>query len=281
MHDVAPENIFGPFTWNNVLLWLLALAGLVSVVGFVVSSIDAAGLLPPWLARWIARNRFGETLKALERLNVRTRWDDERQSILNLLMSRLETPSYLGVLQTMLAKETYTGEIQIGEGRLFTSQGFIDVIGATTRQTAAQQYAQILNTFRLEKGIVDFDLVACPKSGSPILGYEFSRLTEKQLILGKPPGTSAKIKDPYNILGAHIELDFPRDVSLQGKRILLVDDSTTGGSKMLSLVKSLRAAGATVHLALVLFEPQGKDARKSLEKEEVRLFSVMSGPKGN
>jgi hypothetical protein len=71
-----------------------------------------------------------------------------------------------------------------------------------------------------------------------------------------------------------------KQLSLSGKTVLLVDDSTTGGSKMLDLAKALAAAGATVTDALVLFEPQGKGARERLRSSNIQLHSIVDGPVG-
>ena len=280
MNDIKPEIIVGALTWNSAILWVLALAGFVSVIGGLISSFDSSGLLPSRLAKWIARNRLEDTMKALDRLGVRVRWDDKPRSITESVLGQIKEPSYKKQLREMLEHDTYRGHVQVGEARHFSSEDFIDVIGASTNPIAAQQYAQLLNTHRLAEGISNFDAIATPKTGSPILGYEFSKLTDKQMVLGKSPGTSAKITDPRNVLGQHLALDFPKDLELKGKRVLLVDDSTTGGSKMVSLAKALRDAGALVTDALVLFEPKGKDARKSLSEHGITLHSVMHGPTG-
>jgi orotate phosphoribosyltransferase len=271
--DINPDKIIGSLTWSNAILWVLALSGFIFV-------LDSVGLLPERLAKWFARNRLDSTLKALKLLGVRVLWNEE-QKTLSLFESALNElnirePLYKKLLRELLARGTFNGVVHVGQSRQFTSVDFIDVMGASTDSATALQYARLLNTHRSIENITNFDIVATPKSGSPLLGYEFSKLLGKQFVLGCEP----KVEDPNKVMGTHLELDYPKALNLSGQRVLLVDDSTTGGSKMRSLIRSLREADAIVEDALILFEPQGKNAREALKADGVRLHSICTGPSG-
>ena len=90
-----------------------------------------------------------------------------------------------------------------------------------------------------------------------------------------------KGKNYAQIMGDHSILDYPKNLNLTGKVVMLVDDSTTGGRKQIELAKKLRAAGAVVNVSLVLFEPRGKGARDKLSAEGITLHAIIEGPSGN
>ncbi|MBA4054669.1 MAG: hypothetical protein C0490_08160 [Marivirga sp.] len=264
-----PDYFFGDVKFNDIILWILAFSGIVSVA-------DSVGLLPPSWARWLARNRVDSILAAMKKLGVRLVADNyDRRTVTRKIFETLNisTPEYKRRLSHMLTEDTFQSAVQIGGTRLFHSNEFIDVIGASTSHTRVVEYAKILNSgFNAES----FDVIATPKLGSPILGYEFARLNNKPFVLG----VHEKVKDTDGNLGLHNFLDFPTTLNLQGKRCLIVDDSTTGGRKMIELINKLREAGCLVEHALVLFEPKGKDARGKLAAVEVDLYSLMEGPSG-
>ena len=262
------------FTWDHVVLSILGAAG-------AVTALDFAGFLPKWAAAWFARNRQESTLKALVSLGVRVQWNQDSKT-LNVIQRVLKTlglkkPAYVIQAEEMLEDDSFGGEFLVGSTRHFKSNGFVDVMGATTDSERTQQYARILKTHHSIQNIPSFDIVATPKDGSPLLGYEFSKLFGAPFILGCTQKVTA---DQALSLGAHLSLDFPKSLEIKGRRVLLVDDSTTGGSKMASLAESLRTAGAIVEQALILFEPKGKNARDRLANLEITLFAVASGPSG-
>jgi orotate phosphoribosyltransferase len=270
---INPDNIFGDIKFNDLVLWILAVGGLPAI-------LDYAGFLPQWLARWIARNRLESTLQALKRIGVRVSWNEEQQT-LNIIQRTLSAtsimePAYKVHLRHLLDEDSFVGSVDIGVTRKFTSEKFIDVMGGSTDPARVKEYARILNTHLGIENIPDFDLIATPKEGTPILGYEFSVLTGKPLILG----VIEKAKNASQIMGNHVILDYPKSLLLQDKRALLVDDSTTGGRKMMDLAEELRRAGVTVEDAFVLFEPKGKGAREKLKRQGINLHAIVDGPQG-
>lgn len=269
-----PNNIFGDIKFNDVILWLLALATLVGIV-------ESNGWLPPFIAKWLARNRLESTLAALKKLDVRIAWDDDRKriSLSQRVLDKtgIKKLAYKVELEQLLEEDTFVGKFNIGATTHFSGEEFIDVMGSSTDPDRAVRYAKILKTHLKVKGIATFDVVATPRSGSPILGYEFAKLSNKPFVTG----LHSKVSDINKSLGAHNELDFARNLKLDGANILIVDDSTTGGRKQVELIDKLRSAGAIVTESLILFEPQGKGARERLKGIGVTLHSVQLGPVGN
>lgn len=263
---------------SNIFLQLISI---VLGISGLIAIIDYAGLLPPSIAKWVARNRLEAALRALKRIGVRICWDEDQPSL--SVMERALTavgvrePVYKVQLRQMLVEDTFEGEIDVGQTRTFSSQKFIDVMGGSVDVARSISYARILKTHAAVESLGGYDFVATPKGGTPILGYEFARLVDKPLVLGRD---TEKAKDPTGLMGQHLYLDFPKAMLLNGKKALLVDDSTTGGRKLLALADRLTEAGSLVSDALVLFEPKGKGARELLESKGIRLHTILVGPQG-
>jgi orotate phosphoribosyltransferase len=268
---IDPNKIASDISFSDVVLWVLSLATLVQV-------LDANGFLPKFLARWFAKNRFEATLKALKDMGVKVEWEDplDRGAVAKFKSAiSCESPSYVGALKSLMDSTIYHGKAQIGAGRHFQSDSFVDIMGESTNFGTATHCAKLLNTHLGHLSTpLSFGAIATPKSGSPLIGYEFSRLQRKPLILGY------QRKCESEVMGCHATMDFPRGLELKGLKVLLVDDSTTGGSKMAELVTALRSEGAVVEAALVLFEPRGKGAKDRLAKLDVALHSIVAGPEG-
>ena len=269
-----PNNIFGTLKFNDLILWLLSLATLFSI-------LESIGLFPNSLAKWLARNRLENTLNSLKKLNVRVCWDEEK-GLVTINDRMLDTlgireHAYKQDLKRLLKEDSYRGAMEIGGTTTFSSDVFIDVMGSTTEPKRALRYAKILHTHLKIQGLPIFDLVATPRTGSPILGYEFARLCHKPFIMG----VHEKLHDKGQTMGHHATLDFPSTLNLSGMTVLIIDDSTTGGRKQVELAVKLRSAGAIVNSSLILFEPIGKGARDKLKGVDITLYSVMNGPIGN
>lgn len=268
------NNIFGDIAFNSVILWLLSIATIIFI-------LDVIGLLPPKAAKWLAQNRLDATIRALKSLGVRICWDGDKPSPPTRLSRTIDSllgnePEYKGRLKAMLAQHTMATEVDVGQRRTFSAESFIDVIGNTTDPEVARQYARILYTHLDAEGLLDFDFVATPKDGAPLLGYEFAILSGKPLILG----VCSKGNDPTGRIRKHLILDYPLHMSLEAQKGILIDDSTTGGRKMVNLANALRAEGAIITKAAVLFEPIGKGARSLLSENKIELNSIVHGPQG-
>jgi len=260
-------------TFDKVILGILGLAGVIGV-------LDGNGFLPKRFSKWLIRNKNEATLRALKELGVRAVWDEDttKRSIFSRLLERfgIGQPEYKRKLSVMLEEDTHKGEFQIGKGKYFKGDTFIDVMGGSVAPERAAMYAKLLNSHFVGLGLGHFDAIACPKDGSPILAYEFAKLRKIPLILG-----CANAKVDSEDMDFHDKLDYPASVQLKNCRVLLADDSTTGGRKLNELAELLRMAGAQVEHAIILFEPEGKGARKLLESSKIQLDAIQIGPKGS
>jgi orotate phosphoribosyltransferase len=61
--------------------------------------------------------------------------------------------------------------------------------------------------------------------------------------------------------------------SLQGKRVLVLDDVATSGGSIMKAIDAARSEGATVDVALVLVD-RDEGAKKRLADQGIRLLSV-------
>ena len=67
------------------------------------------------------------------------------------------------------------------------------------------------------------------------------------------------------------------DETLQGQRVMVLDDVATTGGSILKAVEAARAAGGGVETALVVVDRE-EGAREALAEHGVRLLSVFRGP---
>lgn len=164
----------------------------------------------------------------------------------------------------------------VGLHRPTTLKYYYDLIGGTCDSNNAEYFAQLLSSFwaanSADRSVVtdpDFDFVVTPKSGSPILGYEFAKLINKPLVLHEPTKRIKNSKDDMRTWFNCSEIPEP------GSTALIVDDSTTGGEKVSEAIKHLRDYNYIVHTCLVVFEPRVKDARTRLNSLSVQLVSLV------
>lgn len=124
------------------------------------------------------------------------------------------------------------------------------------------------NSQDVKNPVIDF--VVTPKGGSPILGYEFSKLMNRPLVLHEEEARFDCEKDDMR------KWFDCAVIPPKGSKALIVDDSTTGGRMVLKVIEDLRKYGYDVSECLVVFEPQNKDARKKLSDQEVNLISIIN-----
>jgi orotate phosphoribosyltransferase len=229
--------------------------------------LEAFGFLPRSLSRLILRNRLSLVIEALRELGL-----------IEPQIRNQETITDPELLKS-LGKHTVAKDVFVGYIQDLKFSEFIDLQGATVDHKNAVNYARVLTTYLKKSNILvradgtfAFDAVACPKDGSPILAYEFSRLVKKPLLL-YPREEKFRSKKP-NI---HAIFDISGEIGGR-KKLLIVDDSTTGGRKVADLIRATRKNGFVVSECLVVFEPQGKNARSLLEELDVTLHSVVQGP---
>jgi orotate phosphoribosyltransferase len=235
--------------------------------------------MPSKLSRWINRNLADRTLETLDRLGV----DVPRLRQRNVAASipfHVEGTTLEKRLRTRLDEVTIRKSLTVGTARTLPSTFYIDVMGATTAQRAAEALAADLcahwrNLLENEASSVhaDIDFIVTPKAGSPILGYEFAKLLRKPFVAFNE--TAKFISDKPDFKAEFDCMIIPSE----GARALLVDDSSTGGSKAVKAVERLKEFGYRVSDFVVLFEPMlksadGANSARRLAPHGVTLWSV-------
>ena len=166
--------------------------------------------------------------------------------------------------------------VSVGKIRQTELNYYIDLIGHTCDSSTAVAYARLLSSYwvdtientQLVKS-PNIDFVVTPKGGSPILGYEFSKVINKPFVLHE---LTDRFKSEEDDMRKRFNCS---QIPEKGQTALIVDDSTTGGRMVLSAIEDLRKYGYNVTDCLVVFEPQQKDARKKLSDQEVNLRSIV------
>jgi orotate phosphoribosyltransferase len=265
-------NISGP---EDVVLWLLSISSVV----FILSKL---GWLPGRIDRAINRNQRSEIKVALELLGVKEQ--EVRSKFRSMKFKTTHDEASVKKNADDLVK-AHTASMQILVGRTHPApqSSFVDLMGASTKANLAVRMATLIKTVLGSKlmepqlkNLTDFDYVATPKSGSPLIGYEFSKLTEKPLLLHSMEPKYKNTDGSPNYL-ANFDLSFTPE---RGKSVLIVDDSSTGGRKIMKLIVDLRALDLRVDHCVVIFEPQskvkiGQNARSRLAELDVNLISIV------
>lgn len=250
---------------NKLILLLLAISTLVQVLNWM-------GFLPPKFRKILKLNQAEDTIEVLKDMGI----DIERYRRANAIVElpidypqniQKETQDKLKALQLNI-------KVSVGKRRSTQLNYYIDLMGHSCEPKCAELYARLLCTYwskaindgKVKNPTVDF--IVTPKEGSPILGYELSKLLEKPLLLHEEEERFFCKRD-----------DMRKKFNCaqkppQGACALIVDDSTTGGRMVISAIKDLKRYGYLVTECLVVFEPQSKDARQKLLAEGVNLISI-------
>lgn len=253
----------------SIAVWyILGISGVVAVA-------EAVGFVPKFVSRWINRNRMAQILETMNSLGIdvdQIRRDNTARQITDYHPSGNTEEK----LKEYLGKFTMNAPIGIGETYHVSARSFIDAMGFSTSPNTAISLARYLAShwrdIITKKNVVTndkIDFVITPKEGSPLLGYEVSKLLRKPFILHC---RKEKFSSETNEFRAHFDCE---SIPLAGSRGLLVDDSTTGGSKALSLVEDLKKFQIDVSEFLVLFEPNLKDVREILVKKGINLHPII------
>ncbi len=254
----------------------LVILGAILAVSTIITFLDYVGFLPPRISKWISRNRIQPTVDALRELGV----DVDRQRRMNAAAAVPKFYSATDIEATtteMLRPITIRRRLNVGSVDSVASDYFVDLMGTSVEPQNAERFARLLASHwrkLLEEGAAiaqpRIEFVVAPKSGAPILAYEFARILKRPLVLHVHP---EKFQAESPLLRS--TFDFADPPPPPGSAALIVDDSTTGGSKALAAVEALRRFGYVVQDCLVVFEPTIKNARKRLEDAGVRLHSIV------
>ncbi len=264
--DFLTNTFFG-----QVVLLVLSVSTLINVV-------ESVGLMPEGISKRLRKNRNSDVIMALKDLGVD--FHEERRSrlfkkIYSFLRSEKE---FEDRVSGDLRRDTLNGPFLVGQRHEVSIKKFIDVMSAVCNEKKAVVYARYLSTFFYKTVCVDngfneneFDFIVTPKSGSPILGYEFSKIIGKPLVLHNHKEQKYRMVDHEQKKGA-----FDADFTIApGMKALIVDDSTTGGGKVIEAIKDLREQGCKVENCVVLFEPQAKNVSEILKNYNVKLHSIV------
>lgn len=150
---------------------------------------------------------------------------------------------------------------------------FVDFMGASTDERFADECGLILAShLRMNRDeIAEFDALVGIKAGSPLVASSLSRRLNIPLVLYRGRGRARR-----DVPGLAPYESFDGDRELLSQRLLIVDDSTTGGTMMLDCATAVRACGGEVKGALVLAEIVGRNGRERLSRNGVPLLAVAS-----
>ncbi|MDS1311494.1 phosphoribosyltransferase [Marinobacter xiaoshiensis] len=260
------------FDFDDLILVVLSISTFSSVLIWT-------GFMPAWITKRLAKNRLTETVLVLREFGI----DVEKYRKLNLSRSvdnHVDANNIERSLSRILDGSTIKKRVHVGKTDQVEVDHYVDAMSLSTGPSDSVQLARILASFWRKKlseedptiRIADFDYIVTPKEGSPILGYEFSKILGKPLILHC--GSEKKFETGCANLAFQSTFD-TRTVPKAGAKVILVDDSTTGGRKVRQAIDDLRRNEIVVHDCLVLFEPTVKNVRKRVEEMDVSLHAVI------
>lgn len=251
---------------NKIILVLLAISTLIQVLNWL-------GFLPLKMREILRMNQAADTLEILKNIGV----DIDRYQRVN---STVGLPvDYSKDIEKdtrkKLMKLKLDIDVSVGRHRGTELNYYIDLIGHSCEPKCAESYARLLCTYWVDAvenqkvftPCVDF--IVTPKCGSPILGYELSKLMGKPFVLHED-------EERFSCIQEDMRKYFNcAQKPKEGNIALIVDDSTTGGRMVINTIRDLRKYGYQVTDCLVVFEPQAKDARQKLKDEGVNLISIV------
>lgn len=253
-----------------------AVLGVLSFVT-LLSVLEWTGIMPAPISRWLHRNRLRETISILKECGI----DIERHKKLNLSVSVgrvIQTNNLDKSLKKQLKKHVHKGHFSVGKTNSVVGKEFLDLMGATTDPSTARLFSQYLTSFwkrELESNgdveTPDIDFVVTPKGGSPILGYEFASRLGIPFILHGSQAEKFICEDEEKSFYGFFDCAFKPKKGSVG---LIVDDSATGGRKVIEAYDDLKRYGYIVTDCLVLFEPVVKNVRKRLSDEGIKLHAI-------
>jgi hypothetical protein len=160
---------------NNVVLYAI---GLVVAISGLLVVVEAVGLLPDPVSRWLARNRAAQTMTVLREMGL----DIERLRRRNSALSAIEHFPFGELPERVrhaLVPRTIGKTVGIGGTEIVQAKRYIDLMGGTTDPVIAANFARFLETFwrncLLASQADPIDFIVTPKAGSPILGYELAK----------------------------------------------------------------------------------------------------------
>lgn len=252
-----------------LVLFILSVATLITV-------LESMGFLPVAVSKFVFRHRVREIKSILSDLGVDFREQKKASLAIRIKSYLAGDDAVIKEARKIIDRNIKHGSFQVGKVAALQLNDFVDLMSASCSPQESQAIARCLSTYLRENlsqlSRSDFDFIATPKNGSPLIGYEFSKLLGKPLLLHDC--NERKYHSENQGLEAISGFDFSFELKA-GMIGLIVDDSTTGGRKVRSIVEDLRKFGCEVHDCLVVFEPQGKNVKSILKDHGVLLHSIV------
>ena len=252
---------------NQIILFLLSLSTFIGILDFV-------GFLPSFIRKRLCLNRMRDALDLLHEFGI----DIEQRKRINDALNypqKFAGENLKEITSKALEQYKINKPLAVGQSRPTSVDYYFDLIGGTCNGEVAEYFAHLLSTYwaenlngdnRIEK--IDYDFIVTPKGGSPILGYEFSKLVCKPFVLHEERSRFSIKNDMRDIFDCHV-------VPKKGAVALIVDDSTTGGRMVCNTIDDLRKYGYQVHTCLVVFAPGIKNAKRRILDKNVQLISIV------
>lgn len=260
------DNITGYL--NTFILIVLSISTLFSI-------LDLVGFLPKGVKKHLKMSHASDTLEVLNELGIDV--DKYKRSNYSLNYPKeLSADAVKAEVEQSLKKFVINKPITVGKQRSVEVKTYIDLIGATCNPEHAAFFANMMCSY-LAEAVKDntkitnpnFDYIVTPKAGSPLLGYEFSKLLNKPLILHED---RPRFRDNDNDVRRVFDC---LEVPPAGSRFLIVDDSITAGGMLSEIVKDIEKYNYQVSDCFVIFELVNKGGREKLKNENVNLLSIV------
>jgi orotate phosphoribosyltransferase len=258
---------------SSVTLFIVVLLlGIKEITSFLYEQFG----WPGWLVRHFDRRREHEIERVLRHLGF---GEDERlRQQHRQLREKLERARrYSGTeverrAEALVSNALKQGSFSVGVGNVMTFPYFVDVMSASLDPMFVDECAAVLASYLWRQGSDvrgSFTKVLGLKDGSPLLAWSLARRLNMPCALFRGRQEyryNPSLADPVNLFDGAID---------RGDRLLLVDDSTTGGRKVLDCLEAVRAIGAEVPVCLVLFLPVGKNPTALLRDQGVQLHTLI------
>lgn len=196
-------------------------------ISTIIQICDMCGFLPGWIRKRFRINKSQDTLEVLKELGISTNMYKRKNAIVGIPRD-YNQDNIQKDIEKKLKELTIDKKVSVGKIRKTELNYYIDLIGHSCSQECAQAYARILTSYwadivensqDVKNPVIDF--VVTPKGGSPILGYEFSKLMNKPLVLHEEEARFDCEKDDMR------KWFDCAVIPPKGSKALIVDDSTT------------------------------------------------------
>lgn len=182
--------------------------------------------------------------------------------------------TYQEKLKEIIGEHIEKTQARVGSDTKVNYEYYVDLRASLTRTDLADILGAIMVSFirsSIRAQSLSFDYVAAHREGSTILAYVVAHAFGVPLLL-------ANRTSRWSIDGKQIFVegdDLSRNVeNLRNKKVLLVDDSASGGTVLRNAIQVLTAAGYEVRDAFVLFSRSEVSAEKKLKQDGVSLHSI-------